>query len=250
MNATYDSDYLRDADKHAQHSAAFLGDARVNFVRKVFGIVAAQLSVTALFIGLSAFSTLYVSFLEATPFLTLLSALGSLVTMLILVFSRELSRTYPKNYYLLGAFTLCESHLVSSITAYYEPLVVFEAMLVTAAIVAALTLYAFTTKREITYFMGLIWMLALGSLFVGIVGIFFRGAFMHLLYALIGTVVAGLYLIYDIKAIMGNHGYLKVDIDDYVRGALNLYIDIIRIFIKILEFLGKDNNNNKNNKKK
>jgi FtsH-binding integral membrane protein len=165
--------------------------------------------------------------------------------MLVLLLSRELKKTYPTNYILLGAFTICESYLVSAVTAVYEPIIVFEAILVTAAIVAALTLYAFTTKHEITYFMGLIWMLCLGSFFVAIVGIFSRAEFIHLFYALIGTVLAGLYLIYDIKAIMGEHRTFKVDIDDYIGGALNLYIDIIRIFLKVLEFLGKDEKDKK-----
>jgi len=244
MNAAFGSDYLN-VGKQARYHADFMANARVNFVRKVFGIVAVQLATTAFFIALSAFSTLYIRFQEATPFITGLAALTTLITMLILVFSRDLKKTYPKNYILLGVFTLCESYTISSITAFYEPIVVFESMLVTAGIVAALTLYAFTTKQEITYFMGLIWMFALGSLFVGIIGIFSRAQFIHLLYALIGTVMAGLYLIYDIKAIMGDHATFKVDIDDYVGGALNLYIDIVRIFLKVLEFLSKDDKDKK-----
>jgi len=63
-------------------------------------------------------------------------------------------------------------------------------------------------------------------------------------------VVSGLYLIYDIKIIMGKDG-IKLSMDDYIRGAMHLYIDIIRIFIKILQFLAanaekkKEENDNK-----
>lgn len=207
---------------------------RVNFIRKVFGIVAVQLMITSIFIGFSALSTSYVRFQQATPYLSWLILAVALGTMLTLLASDSLSRTFPNNYYLLGLFTLCESYLVSAITANYEPWAVFEAMLLTAGVVAALALYAFVSKREITYFRGLIWMLMLSGLGMAIISFFIKTEYRNFFLILLSIVLAGEYLIYDVKAIMGNNATFKVDIDDYVRGALMIYVDIIRIFIRIL----------------
>ena len=46
-----------------------------------------------------------------------------------------------------------------------------------------------------------------------------------------------LYLIYDTQLILGKFGS-EYNIDDYCFAALNLYIDIIYLFIKILYLIG------------
>ena len=56
---------------------------------------------------------------------------------------------------------------------------------------------------------------------------------MNILYCTLGIVVFGLYLIYDTQLILRKYG-LKYSIDDYIIAALNLYVDIIEIFIYIL----------------
>jgi len=236
-------------DDKPTYGENFVIRARVNFVRKVFSIVSFQLIVTAMFIYLSAFSKRYIRYAEHSPFTTFLSMCGTIFTSLILVFWKSLARTAPKNYYILGIFTLCESFLVSKLTVQYDATTIFGAIFLTAAVVSALTLYACTTKHEITYFMGLIAMLTMGSFFLFFIKIFIHGSFMSLVTSFIGAMLAGLYLIYDIKAIMGNHGTFKVDIDDYVGGALNLYIDIIQIFVRILHHLG-DKDEEKNRKRR
>ena len=48
--------------------------------------------------------------------------------------------------------------------------------------------------------------------------------------------MAGFYLIYDVQMICGGKRG-KFDIDDYVRAAMTLYLDIVRIFIKLIQIL-------------
>jgi FtsH-binding integral membrane protein len=226
-------------DAKQTYGENFVLNARVNFIRKVFSIVSLQLITTGIFVYLSAFSKGYSRWLEHAHITTFFASCGTMISLLMLVFWRSLARSTPKNYYILGFFTLCESFLVSKITTHYDPSSIFGAIFLTAAIVSSLTLYACTTKHEITYFMGLIAMLTMGSFFLFFVKIIFHGSFIHLVSSLMGSVLAGLYLIYDIKAIMGNHGTFRVDIDDYVGGALNLYVDVIRIFLKVLHLFSE-----------
>lgn len=54
---------------------------------------------------------------------------------------------------------------------------------------------------------------------------------------MLGVLIFGLYLIFDTQLILGK-GRHKLSIDDYVLGALILYIDIIMIFIYILSLAG------------
>ena len=59
---------------------------------------------------------------------------------------------------------------------------------------------------------------------------------LYILYCVLGAIVYGYYLAYDVQLIKGGHRY-ELEIDDYIIGALFIYIDIIIIFLKILEIL-------------
>ena len=51
-----------------------------------------------------------------------------------------------------------------------------------------------------------------------------------------GVLIYSIYLIYDTQLIMGNVG-IQYNIDDYCFAALNLYIDIIYLFLKLLQLI-------------
>jgi len=215
---------------------------RVNFTRKVFTIVAAQLLVTFCFCFASMANPLISSFQMAHQSLLYVALFGTIGTSLALSFSDSLSRTVPTNYVLLAIFTVCESYSVSFITSLYDPAIVVSAMFLTAMVCVGLTMYAYSTKNEVNYFGGLIINISMAmlSLFVlRFFGSFFGNMeFVTLLISAGSAALAGLYFIYDVKKIMGQ-GSRKVSLDDYIRGAMFLYIDIIRIFIKILQILQK-----------
>lgn len=54
-----------------------------------------------------------------------LAVIGSLVTSILLSCFRDLARTYPKNYVLLGVFTFCEAILLENFLAYYDSGIIF-----------------------------------------------------------------------------------------------------------------------------
>jgi FtsH-binding integral membrane protein len=108
----------------------------------------------------------------------------------------------------------------------------------TAAITVSLTIYACTTKTDFTYCGGLLFMLACVVFVGGIFTFFFRNSTARIVLCAICVILYGLYLIYDTQLVVGG-GRCELSIDDYVVGALILYVDIIQLFLKILELLGK-----------
>lgn len=60
---------------------------------------------------------------------------------------------------------------------------------------------------------------------------------LHTLYCALGAAVFGIYLVIDTQLIFGGGRY-SLSMDDYVAGALILYIDIVQIFLYILQLLG------------
>jgi len=68
------------------------------------------------------------------------------------------------------------------------------------------------------------------------VGLIFGGGLVNSAISMICALLTGIYLIYDIKMIMGNEAR-KIGIDDYMMAALMIYVDIIRIFLEILKIV-------------
>lgn len=156
------------------------------------------------------------------------------------------------NIILLGAYTLCQGFLVGIVSSFYQVTEVVYAIAITCAIVFGLTIYATTTKEDFTMKGGMmlsaIMALSIGSL----VSIFYRGEFFHFILACGGAAVFSMYIIYDLQMIMGDRK-LQISPEEYIFAALNLYVDIIRIFmelLKILRYLNESSQNQQNNKRK
>ena len=161
--------------------------------------------------------------------------------MMVLYCSKDLRRKVPHNYILLGAITVCEALYVGAITASYTPEAVLLAVGVTAATVFSLFLTDLCTpvSRHLMKFMiiGLILSVVLTVMFL--VSLFFLNTISNqflIVYAAIGALASGIFVLVDIVMIMVPGA---MDMEDYILGALSLYLDIVRLFIYILMLFGK-----------
>jgi len=75
-------------------------------------------------------------------------------------------------------------------------------------------------------------------LIFGIVAIFVKGKIITLVYASIGALLFSVYLIYDTQLMMGGEHKYSISPEEYIFAALNLYLDIINIFMYILTIIG------------
>ena len=73
-----------------------------------------------------------------------------------------------------------------------------------------------------------------------LLSIFFRSKIFEIAISGLTIFVFGFYLIYDTQLIVGDKER-GLSVDDYIIGALSLYIDIIRIFLEILKILNELN---------
>ena len=209
---------------------------RLGFVRKVYGILGTQLSLTAFTCALPMIAPETASYFRH-PAVFYTSLVMQIVLTCALFCVRSLSRTVPINYILLFMFTMAESHLVSAICTLYDPQTVFMAASMTAALVVGLTLYAMTTKTDFTfmYSFGVSFLVCMLSMSLFLI---FSAFNMRIIYCAFGVLLFSIYLIADTQMIVGNYG---LDYDDYILGAIMLYVDIIQIFLYILRLLGNKN---------
>ena len=151
---------------------------------------------------------------------------------------RDAARKVPLNYILLFIFTACESFILAVICSSYPSGVVLQAAGATAAVTIALTAYACTTKTDFTICGGLMFILSM-VIFTLIIAMMFLSfaAWWHPLVSALLIVFYGLFLIYDTQLIAGGRKH-ELSLDDYVIGALIIYVDIIVMFLQILRVLG------------
>jgi FtsH-binding integral membrane protein len=122
--------------------------------------------------------------------------------------------------------------------SYFETQSVLIALLITALIVCVLAIYAWNTKTDVTILWGIMLVVLTAFVLTGFIMLFFRTPFLTSLYSFIGAIIFGIYIVIDVQMIEGKMKE-KYQIDDYVGASMNLYLDILNLFLKILELLGK-----------
>lgn len=212
---------------------------RMGFIRKVYGILSAQLTVTAIAVCLTMIDpAATIRFYRTSPAITIVVCVAYMVSLYALGCYRSVARQVPTNYILLTIFTCCMSYLVGGITVLYPPETVLAAAVLTAALVIGLTVYAVTTKTDFTYCGGAMWAFFFIVLTCTIMSFFMRNRLAQVWLSGLVIFIMSFYIIYDTQLIVGNHVH-KLEIDDYVFAAMMLYIDIIRLFLEILKILGR-----------
>jgi FtsH-binding integral membrane protein len=213
---------------------------RKGFIIKSYGILIFNLIITGIFICLSFVPKINdaIKHFVDGPFFMLFTALFLCVTIFVcIMFScfTQVARRVPINYILLFSFTLSMSFYCLIFCAFFNPLHVIAALILTLFATIGITVYAMRTTTDFTFLGGILFCFSF-VIFITIIFYFFIKV--TALWLMLGVMCYSLYLIYDTQLIMGNIG-ISYGIDDYCLAALNLYIDIIYLFIKILEIIGR-----------
>ena len=200
------SNSFEDDFSYGTSVATCSASVRLGFLRKVYGILAAQLAVTTLICSAFMFIPPLRSLaIAGQSIISLVCTVATFGTIIALLIHKD---SHPTNIRLLAAFTVAESLLVASLCARYAASglssLVLEALVITLAIFSGITLYAFISKRDFS-FMG-------GALFAGLLALLACGFFNFVLgvtgnkspaLAFImswgGSILFSLYILYDSK---------------------------------------------------
>jgi FtsH-binding integral membrane protein len=211
---------------------------RKGFIKKVYGILLIQLAISLLFISVG---TLFKKDVEkfVVDFIPLyfIAGIGAFVTLILLCCCKSLARSAPINYVLLLIFTVCESYLLMIVSCAYEAKVVFSAVALTVACTLGLTVYAWTTKKDFTPLVAWLWAVLFTFVFCGLLFFCFNQN-VYILYCGCGVLIYSIYIIIDTQLLLGKFQH-EFNTEDYVFAAMNLYLDIINLFLYILRILGK-----------
>ena len=195
-----------------------------------------QLLLTAAMTLLPLFSPAIRAFFLTQVWLALVCGIGGIILSCTLFCVQSLARKVPTNYYLMLAFTFCEAYMVAFVCAVVgDAKLVVAAAFMTAGIVVGLTVYALTTKQDFTVCGGMLFVVGAAFLMFSIFSVFF-GPALRLVFCFLGVVLFGLYLVFDTQFIAGG-GRHALSKEDYILGAVILYLDILNIFLYVLQIL-------------
>ena len=105
-------------------------------------------------------------------------------------------------------------------------------------ITLALTLFSFQTKIDFTAMAGGLLCLGICLLMFGLFALIFQSKILQILYASLGALVFSFYLVFDLQIMMGGKHRYSISPEEYIFAALNLYLDIVNLFIYILRLIG------------
>jgi len=142
------------------------------------------------------------------------------------------------------AFSAVMGISISYIFAMYTGVSVAQTFLVTSIAFAGLSLYGYTTKKDISAWGSFLIMGVIGLIVASIVNIWLQSSALHFAVSAVGVLIFAGLTAYDTEKIKNDyvahaaHGDSEWLGKAAIMGALNLYLDFINMFMFLLSFLG------------
>ena len=142
------------------------------------------------------------------------------------------------------AFSAAMGISISYIFAMYTGVSVAQTFLVTSIAFAGLSLYGYTTKKDISAWGSFLIMGVIGLIVASIVNIWLQSSALHFAVSAVGVLIFAGLTAYDTQKIKNDyvahaaHGDSEWLGKAAIMGALNLYLDFINMFMFLLSFLG------------
>lgn len=130
---------------------------------------------------------------------------------------------------------------LASIFMVYTGVSITRTFFITAGAFAGLSLYGYTTKRDLSGFRSFLVMGVIGLLIASVVNIFLASSMLHFVISAAGVLIFAGLTAYDTQTIkqMYYENYSEEEGTKIaILGALNLYMDFINLFMFLLQFMG------------
>tara|TARA_Y100001970_G_scaffold222261_1_gene273281 strand:+ start:3153 stop:3917 length:765 start_codon:yes stop_codon:yes gene_type:complete len=153
---------------------------------------------------------------------------------------RKMSATKAQTTFWIFAALMGAS--LASIFLVYTGASITRVFFITAGTFGAMSIYGYTTKRDLTKFGSFLMMGLIGIIIASIVNIFMKSSMMYFVISIIGVLIFVGLTAYDTQKI--KNMYLASDDSEIlgkkaVMGALTLYLDFINLFIMLLRLFGQ-----------
>lgn len=131
---------------------------------------------------------------------------------------------------------------LASVFVFYTGASIARTFFVTAGTFGVMSLYGYTTKKDLTGLGSFMIMGLFGIIIASVVNIFLKSPGLEFTISILGVLVFTVLTAYDVQKIKHTYNYASGDSDmkekTAVMGALNLYMDFINLMLFLLRFMG------------
>lgn len=168
---------------------------------------------------------------------TLIAIIELILVIGLSAFSRKVN--YLTSILLYLAYSITTGLTFSTIFIVYSMSSIMSIFLIASLIFGIFALIGYTTKIDLSKFSTILFMILLGGVIVSIVNIFLNNGLIDIIISWVLLIVFFGITAYDMQKIK----MIAYEIDDpkkvNIICALNLYLDFINIFLKLLRLFGK-----------
>lgn len=206
------------------------GEERATLVRRTYTLVFISVLVTMFGASFGLSQPALMDYVSVHPFLSMIGVFAPLFM------ATRTRQQFPANIGFVLLFTFAEGIFLSPFLYMYgqqQPGVIAEAAGLTIGAFGLLTIYAFVSRRDFSawgsFFIVGLWIL-IGTM---VINMFFQNETARLWVASATVLVFSGLLIFDTWRLRNVYGP-----DEYVGAAVNIYLDLLNMFLAILRILG------------
>jgi FtsH-binding integral membrane protein len=210
------------------------GTERATLVRRTYGLVFLGVLVTMLGTAFTLTQPGLMGAVIRHPFISMICVFAPLIM------AQRAAREFPKNVILTLIFTFVEGVFIAPFLFAVEakaPGSVMSAGALTLVAFGGLTLYALLSRRDFSAW-GSFFMIGLLVLIVAsVINMFVASAAAGLWISAIGVLIFSGLLVFDTWRILRSGQFGQ---EDYVIAAVQIYLDLLNMFLFILSLFGRD----------
>jgi FtsH-binding integral membrane protein len=211
-----------------------------DYMLRIYNYMASGLALTGIVAYVFAQSGMYAQ-VAATPliWLIMLAPLG-----FVLVMSFGMQRMQASTAQLLfWVFAAVMGLSLASVFLVFTGASIARVFFITAGTFAAMSLYGYTTRRDLSQFGAFLMMGLIGIIIASLVNLFIASSALQFAISVIGVIVFVGLTAYDTQNIKEQYYELQYADGDTasktaIMGALRLYLDFINLFMMLLQLLG------------
>ncbi len=242
--ADYRNNPYRTGTIAGQRTGADIDQGLRSYMLRVYNYMALALAVTGIFaLGtatLAVNNPAFAQVLYGSP-LKWVVMLAPLAFVMVMSFGVN-KLSYGALQATFWAFAAVMGLSISSIFLVFTGASIAQTFFVTAASFGALSLYGYTTKRDLSGMGSFLIMGLFGLIIASIVNIFLASSAMQFAISVIGVLIFAGLTAYDTQRIKSMYDYVAQDETmmgrTAIMGALSLYLNFINMFMFLLQFMG------------
>ena len=215
-----------------------------DYMVKVYQYMSIALAISGLVAFMVASSPALMQAIFGTPlaFVVMLAPLGFVIFFGIKL--KSISAEKAKSF--LWIYSALMGLSLATIFAVYTATSITRVFLITASTFGAMSIYGYTTKKDLTSFGSFLIMGLIGIMIASLINIFLKSSGLDFAISLLGVFIFIGLTAYDTQRIKQTYyhfaGNDEMVTKMAVMGALNLYMDFINLFIMLLRFFGERKN--------